>query len=85
LQPVVITLDLHLIHHSVAHKETNSNFGAVLSIWDRLFGTFMPASRAQQHALIFGIRDLPQLDSLKLSAMFLMPWRLHRASSGAGD
>ena len=44
LQPVVITLDLHLVHHSISYDEANANFGAVLSIWDRLFGTYCPAS-----------------------------------------
>jgi sterol desaturase/sphingolipid hydroxylase (fatty acid hydroxylase superfamily) len=31
LQPVVITLDLHLIHHSVVYEEANANYGAVPS------------------------------------------------------
>jgi Fatty acid hydroxylase len=33
LQPAVITLDLHLARHSVAHDDANANFGAVLSLW----------------------------------------------------
>jgi hypothetical protein len=47
LQPVVITLDLHL-HHSIAYNEANANFGAVLSVWDRLFGTYVRLPRAHQ-------------------------------------
>jgi len=82
LQPVVITLDLHLIHHSIAYEEANSNFGAVLSIWDRIFGTLAPPSRARQDALTFGVRELSQRDCLRLSAMFLTPWRLGRAPTG---
>jgi hypothetical protein len=39
LRPVVITLDLHLVHHSISYDEQNANFGAVFSFWDRLFGT----------------------------------------------
>ncbi len=85
LQPVVITLDLHLIHHSLAYEEANSNYGAVLSIWDRLFGTFTPASRARQDALTFGIRELPQRDCLTLSAMFLTPWLLGRAAASGTE
>jgi sterol desaturase/sphingolipid hydroxylase (fatty acid hydroxylase superfamily) len=84
LQPMMITLDLHLIHHSIVYEEANSNFGAVLSVWDRLFGTFTPASRARQEALTFGIRELPQRDCLGLSAMLLTPWLLSRAV-GARD
>jgi|SRR5437762_2607196 len=83
LQPVVITLDLHLIHHSMAYAEANSNFGAVLSIWDRIFGTFTAASPERVQALTYGIRDLPQRDCLKISSMFLTPWLLGRAAVGA--
>jgi sterol desaturase/sphingolipid hydroxylase (fatty acid hydroxylase superfamily) len=82
-QPVVITLDLHLVHHSVFHEEANSNFGAVLSIWDRLFRTFTPASRVSVDTIAFGVRELPQSDCLSLGKMLLTPWTLRRAAVGA--
>jgi sterol desaturase/sphingolipid hydroxylase (fatty acid hydroxylase superfamily) len=82
LQPVIITLDLHLVHHSVVYKEANSNFGAVLSIWDRMFGTFTLTTRARADRLAFGVRELPQVDCLRLSGMLRTPWRLGRAGSG---
>ena len=59
--------------------EANCNFGAVLSIWDRLFGTYTQISRAQRDRLVFGVRELPRRDCLKPSAMLLTPWRLGRA------
>jgi sterol desaturase/sphingolipid hydroxylase (fatty acid hydroxylase superfamily) len=80
LQPVVITLDLHLIHHSISYDEANANFGAVLSVWDRLFGTYARLPRAQQDRIVFGVRELPRRDCLKPSAMLLIPWRLSRAA-----
>jgi sterol desaturase/sphingolipid hydroxylase (fatty acid hydroxylase superfamily) len=79
LQPVVITLDLHLIHHSIAYEEANANFGAVLSVWDRLFHTFARLPRAQQDRMVFGVRELPRRECLKPSAMLLTPWRISRA------
>jgi len=79
LQPVVITLDLHLVHHSISYDEANANFGAVLSVWDRLFGTYVRLPRAQQEQLVFGVRALPPRECLKPSAMLLTPWRLPRA------
>jgi sterol desaturase/sphingolipid hydroxylase (fatty acid hydroxylase superfamily) len=87
LRPVVITLDLHLVHHSMVYDEANANFGAVLSIWDRLFGTYAQITRAQRERLVFGVRELPRRDCLKPSAMLLTPWRLARAraAAGAGD
>jgi sterol desaturase/sphingolipid hydroxylase (fatty acid hydroxylase superfamily) len=90
LQPIVITLNLHLVHHSIAHEEANANFGAIFSIWDRLFGTFARLPRAKQESLVFGVRDLPPRQCLKPSAMLLTPWLLSRgtategASSGIG-
>jgi sterol desaturase/sphingolipid hydroxylase (fatty acid hydroxylase superfamily) len=78
LQPVVISLDLHLVHHSIEYDEANANFGAVLSIWDRLFGTYRRLPRAQQDRLIFGVRELPRGDCLKPFAMLLTPWRITR-------
>jgi sterol desaturase/sphingolipid hydroxylase (fatty acid hydroxylase superfamily) len=80
LRPVVITLDLHLVHHSIEFSRQNWNYGAVLSIWDRLFGTYSQISRAQRDHLVFGVRELPRRDALKPSAMLLTPWRLARAA-----
>jgi sterol desaturase/sphingolipid hydroxylase (fatty acid hydroxylase superfamily) len=79
LQPVVITLDLHLVHHSISYDEANANFGAVLSVWDRLFGTFVRLPRAQQERIVFGVRELPRRECLQPSAMLLTPWRIPRA------
>lgn len=81
LQPVVITLDLHLVHHSISYEEANANFGAVLSIWDRLFGTYARLPRAQHDQIVFGVRELPPRDCLKPSAMLLTPWLLGRATA----
>ncbi len=80
LQPVVITLDLHLVHHSVSRDETNANFGAVFSVWDRLFGTYLRLPRAQQDQIVFGVRELPRRECLKPSAMLMTPWLLARAN-----
>jgi sterol desaturase/sphingolipid hydroxylase (fatty acid hydroxylase superfamily) len=79
LRLVVITLDLHLVHHSMSYDEANANFGAVFSVWDRLFGTYAQISRAQRERLVFGVRELPRRDCLKPSAMLLTPWRIAQA------
>jgi sterol desaturase/sphingolipid hydroxylase (fatty acid hydroxylase superfamily) len=84
LQPVVVTTDMHRIHHSVLYAQANSNYGAVLSIWDRLFGTCTRISRTQHDRMVFGVRELPQRDCLKPSVMFLTPWLLSRVGVAAG-
>jgi sterol desaturase/sphingolipid hydroxylase (fatty acid hydroxylase superfamily) len=78
LQPVLVTVDMHRIHHSVSFDEANSNYGAVLSVWDRLFGTYTSLSRAEHERIVFGVRELPRRDCLKPSAMLLTPWRIPR-------
>jgi sterol desaturase/sphingolipid hydroxylase (fatty acid hydroxylase superfamily) len=79
LQPVLVTVDMHRIHHSIEFSRANWNYGAVLSIWDRLFGTLTRMSREQHEKIVFGVRELPRRDCLKPSAMMLTPWRLGRA------
>src|SRR5206468_13006037 len=41
LNRLIITAPVHAVHHSDLQHETNSNYGSVLTIWDRLFGTYV--------------------------------------------
>lgn len=54
VRPVLVTPDMHRIHHSVLEAERNSNYGFCLSAWDRLFGTYTPAARGE---LDIGLAD----------------------------
>lgn len=49
---VLVTPDMHRIHHSVVEAERNSNYGFCLALWDRLLGTYTPAPRG---ALLIGL------------------------------
>ena len=58
LRVIFVTPRIHAIHHSAYQPETDSNFGTVLTIWDRLFGTYSD-SRADRPELIqFGLTEL---------------------------
>ena len=81
LQPVLVTSDMHRIHHSVVYDQANSNYGAVFSVWDRLFGTYTRLTRVQHDNIVFGVRELPRRECLKPSAMLLTPWRITRAGA----
>lgn len=48
LRKVLVTPDMHRVHHSVHQHEHDSNYGFALSVWDRLFGTYV-AQPAQGH------------------------------------
>ena len=41
LRIFIVTPDMHRVHHSIIHNETDSNYGFNLAIWDRLFGTYI--------------------------------------------
>lgn len=75
LRPVVITVDLHLVHHSIVTGEANANFGAVLSVWDRLFGTL---AQPRSAAPVFGVDELSRTDACRPLPMLLTPWRVPR-------
>ena len=67
LRWLVVTPDMHRVHHSVADDETNSNFGFNLPWWDRLFGTYRDQPRAGHEHMTIGIRsyrDPRQVDRL---------------------
>ncbi len=55
LRLLVVTPDMHRVHHSVEDDETNSNFGFNLPWWDRLFGTYRDQPRAGHEAMTIGI------------------------------
>jgi sterol desaturase/sphingolipid hydroxylase (fatty acid hydroxylase superfamily) len=79
LQPVLVTVDMHRIHHSVAFAQGSCNYATVFSVWDRLFRTYTRLTRAQHDSIVFGVPELPRRDCLKPSAMLLTPWRLPRS------
>ena len=57
LRRVIVTPDLHRIHHSAWKTETNSNFGAVFPIWDLVFGTFRATSREPHERMRLGLDE----------------------------
>jgi sterol desaturase/sphingolipid hydroxylase (fatty acid hydroxylase superfamily) len=79
LQPVLVTVDMHRIHHSVPFAQASCNYATVFSVWDGLFGTYTRLTRAQHDSIVFGVRELPPRDCLKPSAMLLTPWRIRAA------
>lgn len=75
LRGVVVTPDMHRVHHSVVPRETNSNFGFNLSWWDRLFGTYRAEPAAGQQGMILGIEQFRDPTELRLDRMLVQPFR----------
>lgn len=55
LRKVLVTPDMHLVHHSAIPSETNSNFGFCLSCWDRWFGSYTEAPREGIQGMTIGL------------------------------
>jgi sterol desaturase/sphingolipid hydroxylase (fatty acid hydroxylase superfamily) len=52
---VLVTPDMHRVHHSIHRHEHDSNYGFALSIWDRMFGTYRPEPEAGHDAMVVGL------------------------------
>jgi len=72
---VVVTPDMHRIHHSVAVGETNSNFGFNLPWWDRLFGTYRREPAAGQDGMTIGLPIFRDPAELRLDRLLTQPFR----------
>ena len=75
LRWLVVTPDMHRVHHSVEDDEANSNFGFNLSCWDRLFGTYRDQPRGGHEGMTIGIRTFRDpRRCARLPGMLAMPF-----------
>lgn len=83
LRWIVVTPDMHRVHHSIVRRETDSNFGFNLPWWDRLFGTYR-AQPAQGHAaMTIGVDGLSDRSELRVWHLLTQPFRAPRAAESA--
>ena len=75
LRLVVVTPDMHRVHHSIHPGETNSNFGFNLPWWDRLFGTYQDGPRAGYDRMIVGLKSFRAAAELRLDRLLTQPFR----------
>ena len=82
LRWIVVTPDMHRVHHSIDPRETNSNFGFNLPWWDRLLGTYVAQPANGHEGMDVGIDQFRNRRELWLDRMLLQPFR-GRAGGGA--
>jgi sterol desaturase/sphingolipid hydroxylase (fatty acid hydroxylase superfamily) len=75
LRWLVVTPDMHRVHHSILARETNSNFGFNLPWWDRLFGTYRAQPAAGHEAMTIGIEQFRDPRELWLDRMLAQPFQ----------
>lgn len=79
LRWLIVTPDMHRVHHSVADDEANSNFGFNLSCWDRLLGTYRDQPRRGHLGMVIGIRGCRGVREVSwLPGMLVLPFRGRR-------
>jgi sterol desaturase/sphingolipid hydroxylase (fatty acid hydroxylase superfamily) len=74
LRFLVVTPDMHRVHHSIVRRETNSNFGFNLPWWDRLFGTYRDQPAAGHDGMTIGIEQFRDPRELRLDRMLIQPF-----------
>ena len=74
LRWLIVTPDMHRVHHSVEKPETNSNFGFNLPWWDRLFRTYRAQPRAGHEDMMIGLEHWREKDQLTLGKLLLLPF-----------
>ena len=75
LRRVIVTPDMHRIHHSMLVVEANSNYGFNLAWWDRLFGTYRAASSLPQERMAIGVEGITgDGRAVSIPAMLSMPF-----------
>ena len=71
----VVTPDMHRVHHSIAPREANSNYGFNLPWWDRLLGTYVAQPAHGHENMTIGIGQFGTPRELRLHRMLLQPFR----------
>jgi len=74
LRLIVVTPDMHRVHHSVVIRETNSNFGFNLPWWDRLFGTYRDQPAAGHEKMVIGLSQFRDEKRLTLPRLLALPF-----------
>ena len=75
LRWLVVTPDMHRVHHSVRYEESSSNFGFNLPWWDRLFGTYRAQPRLGHAAMTIGVDAFRSSQELRLDRLLVQPLR----------
>jgi sterol desaturase/sphingolipid hydroxylase (fatty acid hydroxylase superfamily) len=75
LRFIVVTPDMHRVHHSVIPRETNSNFGFNLPWWDRIGGTYREQPSMGHDAMTIGLTRFQEAKRQTFLWMLLLPFR----------
>jgi sterol desaturase/sphingolipid hydroxylase (fatty acid hydroxylase superfamily) len=74
LRLIIVTPDMHRVHHSIVREETDSNFGFNIPWWDRLFRTYCAQPKAGHTNMTIGIDQFQKAKYLRLDKLLIQPF-----------
>ena len=75
LRVLIVTPDMHRVHHSTVRAETDSNFGFCLSIWDRVFKTYIAQPEGGHEGMTIGLPGSQSQEAQRIDRMLADPFR----------
>lgn len=80
---VLVSPDMHKVHHHYRLPYTDSNYGNIFSIWDRLLGTYMELDR---EAIVYGVDTFPdRVENASLTGLLKQPFHKYRKPTFSGE
>jgi sterol desaturase/sphingolipid hydroxylase (fatty acid hydroxylase superfamily) len=74
LRLILVTPDMHRVHHSMEKVETNSNYGFCLPVWDRVFGTYQDQPALGHTGMKIGLNEFNADESISLWKLLIQPF-----------
>lgn len=73
---LLVTPNMHKLHHSCAATETDTNFANIFSIWDRLFRTYRPPTAIE--SVVYGLGEGAKADFQSCTQLLTLPFQFRR-------
>jgi sterol desaturase/sphingolipid hydroxylase (fatty acid hydroxylase superfamily) len=77
---LVVTPDMHRVHHSDRYEESQRNYSQTFSVWDRLFGSYQAEPHDGHQGMGLGITGFQ--DTRSLNVLRILGWPFHDSAMG---
>jgi len=75
LRLILVTPDMHRVHHSVIPRETDANFGFNVPWWDRIFGTYIAQPKEGHDGMTIGLNEFQDDRPWRFGWSMLLPFK----------
>lgn len=75
IRKILVTPNMHRIHHSIEVQETDSNFGFSFTWWDKIFGTYTPRAKGDPLSMPIGLIEFRGESEAQFGQMLLQPFK----------